>query len=499
MNKFRFIAAVIGVVSIIMTVLVSWISQTFGDNIYFEQIVWHLQESPIGGIDKSYIQHAFYCILYITLLGIAWIIILYPRKIINRLRRVAVFRKVSSQQPSMSHAYVMALFCISSVYFVVICIFWNQRFHISEYVVTEIHKIFHDDRDKQVNDELHAEYSVPARKDISFEKKRSIVIVLAESMETSFNDPRLEEPLMPNMKSLQSVSQYAHNFVPVYGTGWTMASVTGWFFGLPLRLPNGIDGNRYISKKGFLPGAESIFDILKDNGYELVLILGSDSRFSGQNILFSGHCGFTILDKEYFIRHGWSVEEYQGTGWGFSDAFIFERALEELKKLQAAGKPFVLFIETIDTHSPEGFCPPERRKYGDIRDAIRELDRNLAEFSQEIWNDDLIYIVLGDHFFMGSPDFLSRLDERRLFNLFHGDVSEIPAQKKDGRVSALDMAPTLLQAAGARWQDDQFGLGVSLFSGRPSLLEQYGASKFNGILSGWSPFYSTLYERKADE
>lgn len=499
MNNVRLAAAVIGVVSIIMTVLASWISQTFGDSVYFEQIVWHVLESPIAGIDKYYIPHAFYCLLHITLLSICWIILLYPRKIIHCLRRVSFFRKVFPQQAPVGHTYVMAFFCISSVYFFGICGFWNQKFHISQYVAAEASKMLHKDRDKNIKDALQAEYSVPARKDISFEKKRSMVIVLAESMETSFNDPRLAEPLMPNMGSLQAASQYTDNVIQVYGTNWTMAAVTGWFFGLPLRLPNGIAGNRYISKKGFLPGAESIFDILKDNGYELVLMLGSDSRYSGQDILFPGHGGFTILDKEYFIRRGWSVEEYQGTGWGFSDAFIFERALEELRKLQAAGNPFVLFIETIDTHAPEGFCPPERRTYGDIRDAIRELDRNLAEFSREVWDDDLIYIVLGDHFFMGSPDFLSGLEKRRLFTLFHGDVPGIPAKKKEGLVSALDMAPTLLQAAGARWGDDQFGLGISLFSERPTLLEHYGAAKFNGILSAWSPFYATLYERTANE
>ena len=92
---------------------------------------------------------------------------------------------------------------------------------------------------------------------------------------------------------------------------------------------------------------------------------------------------------------------------------------------------------------------------------------------------------------------MSRLKERRIFNLFHGDLPPVPEKKRDGYFSALDMAPTLLQAAGARWRNDQFGLGISLFSDRPTLLEQYGPEKLDEILSGWSPFYRTLYERKA--
>ena len=61
------------------------------------------------------------------------------------------------------------------------------------------------------------------------------------------------------------------------------------------------------------------------------------------------------------------------------------------------------------------------------------------------------------------------------------------------------MAPTLLHAAGARWDSDQFGLGISLFSNQSTLLERYGPEEFNKILGSWSPLYSTFYERKTNE
>lgn len=479
MKKIRFLACVFGIASIVICMVVLWIVYAFGDNIYFEQILWHLLESPIDDFDKNYIQRGLKYILFTAFFCSVWTFILYSKRI---------------SLISRNNKYITVLFVLSVGCFLGLNIFIDRRFHVYEYLSADNTR-----GSDSATDELKENYFIPERKDIVFSRKESIVLLLVESMETSYNDPLLKQRLMPNMEKRKSESKYADKYTTVYGTGWTVASITGWFFGLPLKMPNGIDGNRYLSKKGFLPGAESIFDILGENGYELVLVMGSSSRFSGIDILFSGHGRFVIRDKNYFLQQGWSLEEHGGTGWGFSDGFVLARAWEEYQKLRAAGKPFVLFVETLDTHSPGGFCPPERRTYNDIRDAIVELDRNLEAFSRKIWNDDVIYVVLGDHFFMGNPDFMKALKTRYIFNLFHGDLPPIPEKKRAEYISALDMAPTLLQAAGARWGNDQFGLGISLFSARPSLLEHYGPQRFNELLGRWSPFYSTLYEKKTHE
>ncbi len=368
---------------------------------------------------------------------------------------------------------------------------FDKKFHVYEYMTRSYGITENDDTIKKL-------YSVPTLGDVHFKNKKNMVLLLAESMENSFTDPALQQVLMPNMKRFQEMAIYNDAMINIYGTGWTIASLTGWFFGLPLKLPHGINGNSYISKRGFLPGALSIFDILQKNGYELVLIMGTDKRFSGMDILFSGHGSFRILDKNYFIEMGWSLQEY-GTQWGFSDAFVLDRAYEEYHKLKNSNSPFVLLIETIDTHVPEGFCPAEKKKYHDIRDAIIEADANIAAFSEKIWKDDVVYIVAGDHFFMSSPEFLSPVKTRTIFNLFHGDIPPVPNRKRHEHFSALDMAPTLLHAVGARWKTDQFGLGISLFSDQPTFLESYGPEKMNKILSSWSKFYATFYEEKIHE
>ncbi len=259
--------------------------------------------------------------------------------------------------------------------------------------------------------------------------------------------------------------------------------MTGWHFGLPLKLPSFIDGNQYHSQRGFLPGAQSIFEILEKNGYTLVMVLGSDSNFSGKRTLFTTHGKFRVLDKQFWQMQGWSLEEHGGTGWGYSDEFVLKRAFEEYKKLKKNNKPFVLFVETVDTHAPEGFVPKSKIKFNDIRDPFAHVDELLDNFANQIKNfesTNTTLAIIGDHLYMGSPSFLPDFSKRRLFNLFWSpNIKNGLRLSEDKNISALDIAPTLLELAGGRWENHQYGLGVSIFSSEPNLLEQHGLEVLN--------------------
>ena len=289
-------------------------------------------------------------------------------------------------------------------------------------------------------------YFVPNEKEISFPFKRDLVIVLAESFETSFFDKNISREFIPagRMMKARSEGLFTDNMQQILGTGWTIASMTAWHFGLPLKLPSFVAGNNYFSKRGFFPGAKSIFDLLRENGYETVLVLGSDSNFSNKRSLFTEHGNFKIMDRQYWEQLGWKLEKYKGTDWRFNDKFVFERALEEYKRLKKQGRPFVLFVETVDTHAPRGWSPIKNIKYGEIRDAFSNLDHNIDEFLYNIKATDpnnTAIAVIGDHLFMGDKEYLSK-DERRIFNMFW--TSNIKAMKahQEKPISALDIAPT---------------------------------------------------------
>lgn len=126
---------------------------------------------------------------------------------------------------------------------------------------------------------------------------------MGESLESNFN---FTEPMSKELDKIEQKGESVTKFVNATGSSWTIGALTGWHFGLPLKIPVKYDNsfvpignlhNTYDSKRGFLPNAKSIFEILKANGYKTVLILGSDSNFSGMKKLFSMHGHFEILDK----------------------------------------------------------------------------------------------------------------------------------------------------------------------------------------------------------
>lgn len=88
-------------------------------------------------------------------------------------------------------------------------------------------------------------YFVPSEKEITFPFKRDLVIVLAESFETSFFDKNISSESIPDGRMMRARSEglFTNNMQQIRGTGWTIASMTAWHFGLPLKLPSFVEGN----------------------------------------------------------------------------------------------------------------------------------------------------------------------------------------------------------------------------------------------------------------
>lgn len=470
MYRSKLISFVLLTLSMATLFTMHWVKQIFGE-VTYEQLVWHIINfDSLHGFDRNFLRNALTYIVKFTIYSSAIaIFIKYIDRIINRLFGYS------------QHKVRIRLVLVSSIFFI------YSFFYAIQHL--DINTVKYNDKDF-----IAENYYIP--ENIIFSEKKNLIIVLVESLENSFGADFHDISYIKQLEKLRDAAAHTPYMLQVTGTQWTIAAITAWHFGLPLKTPHNINGNRYIARSGFLPHATSIFDILHKNGYNLKLLLGSGKHFSGQHILFSGHGNFEILDKDYFLSQGYDLKKHQGTGWGYRDAFIFDRAIEEYLQLKKEKKPFVLFVETIDTHFPDGFCPEERKKFFDIRDAIIEADRNIDIFLNKInhhTDEKDIIIVLGDHQFMGMPDFMSNIQQRYIYNMFYGSVPVLPEQKKNAVISALDIAPTLLQCAGARWENGRFGLGVSLFSEELSLVEQYSPETFNELLGRPSKKYESFY------
>lgn len=458
----------------------------FGD-VALDQMLWHVKNAELlaqGHTDELKILR--YVLTAIFYMALCCALFLYDKKIAALLR--AGLGKLVSRAPSLSgilRALHVGEFCLCALSLAYLGHFAPEVWRMAKMQLYP----------ESVEDTsfIADNYAVPGLRDVTFPQGRNnLVCLLVESLEDSF------EAYIPRLEELRTLGVSTRNMQAVQGVNWTIAAQTAWHFGLPLKTPLGINRNRYISKTGFLPHAVSIFDVLAAHGYKCVLVMGTDSVFGGANLLFTRHGGFEVRDMRWFEAQGHDLAVNQGTEWGLSDSFVLARAFEAYRELVQQPQPFALFVATMDTHSPTGFAPPDEREFGDIRDAIRAADKNVSAFVREVLavpagHDRLALAVIGDHEYMGEPDFLKAVPQRRIYNFFAGNIPAVPQGKLDAPLSGLDIAPTLLQMAGARWGNDRFGLGVSFFSAEPGLLQKIGKKELDEALAGKSRFYEKFY------
>lgn len=493
MNKIKLFSFIAGSLAIIILCTTWYVLSNFGE-ISIAQIVFNLG-LPITGADAHYIASALKFLVVCLLFLVLYYLLVYRMSLFIKVIKVVCqffcgneknFLIYNSRKRKVFVLIFSYFFLFVSILFSFIKLHFVDLFIVSEIVEDDF--VFNN-------------YFVPRSEDIKFEIKNSIIVILAESMENTFSNKNGGGSLTPHLDQFKSESQYSVNMSQVFGTGWTIAALCSWSFGVPLKLPKFVEGNSYISKKGFLPSAKSIFDILYENDYSCVLIMGSDSRFSGMDKLFKSHGNFSILDKQYWLDKNWKLKDYQGTQWGFSDKFVLERALEVYQKLKKTEKNFILLVQTIDTHGPNGYCPTKHKKFNDVRDSFLEADLQLGNFIslfKKLKSENEILAIIGDHNFMGPLPFKGQDVHRTLYNAFYGNVPFVSDSKRKQSMTAVDVAPTLLHSAGAKWNNNKFGLGISLFAEEQSLSEQFGAKQFNDNLKIYSEFYSKFFDKNGD-
>ena len=125
---------------------------------------------------------------------------------------------------------------------------------------------------------------------------------------TDANGKAVEEPVSGsdytkhsyNIKSVKVENSRGIELPSTGGEGTmmliTIGSMVAQTAGIPLKTPTE-DVNKYGSEgEPFLPGATTLTDILRKNGYYQALMVGSDVRFGGRKVYFEQHGMDEILD-----------------------------------------------------------------------------------------------------------------------------------------------------------------------------------------------------------
>lgn len=468
-----------------------------------------------GGVDNSIFFEAFSILIYCLIFSVAcfFSIFICGRNFNKEIsfssdsnNLVCISNNNARIKIKINIDLIYLVIGIFSIIFSIIQVY--KDLHVSEYL-----RFIEKRNEKPFDSDFYrSEYISPEYENILFpDKKKNIIIILMESMESSFADTKsdglLQKNLIPNLTKLAeqninfSETLKTGGGIDLSGTGWTVASMTAKFAGLPFNMT---DNQGNTGRFFFLPGAVTLTDILAYNGYNQRFIFGSDKRFAGRDALLETHGNVEIHDKAWYKKNGMLPEDYN-VFWGFEDEKLYDYAKIELTKMSELNQPFMFGLLTIDTHNPTGYlcniCPNSEDM--PIKNAILCADNQIGNFinwcKKQNWYDETIIVIMGDHLFMDTEATtpFSGNDQkafRRWINVFiNADKTNmVNAVIKNRFFSSVDMFPTILAAAGCKIKGDRLGFGVNLFSQEKTLRERFSMDYINSEIMANSIQYRNM-------
>lgn len=350
------------------------------------------------------------------------------------------------------------------------------------------------------------EYVASENVKITFpEEKRNLIYIFLEATETTVASkesggswnysiiPGLEELALENINF--SHTEQLGGAVPVAGTGWTIAGMLAQTSGVPLKVS--IDINSYSGYSSFLPGVYSLGDILKQEGYNLKLMVGSDATFGGRRDYFTSHGNYEIFDLYTAIDEG-KMKAEDEVWWGYEDTDLFQWAKDEILEMAKEDEPFNFIMLTADTHFYDGYLSEYAEleyptRYENVFAYTSKLVSEFVEWIQEQdFYENTTIVIVGDHMGMQTDFYGPNVEDgytRTVFNTFIN--SAIPeTNSKNRQFCTLDIFPTVLASMGVKIEGERLGLGTNLFSGEKTLIEKYGYDYVNTELSKNSDYYN---------
>ncbi len=332
-------------------------------------------------------------------------------------------------------------------------------------------------------------FSEPKEAEIHFEKKKNLIILHLESLETTFkNKAFFGENLLTDLQSIEMNGVQFSNFQDGYATDWTQGSVMALFTGMPTKYHHLV--NKIGRKMHFFKGYYSLGKILKDNGYYMLSIQGSEGNFGGMTEFLRDNAFDEFIDEDTIGRY-YPQFEKKGS-WGYTDDNVFEVAKDKIEELEER-QPYFLYVQTVDTHV--GYTP-EIEKYPHIENTyyniIRHTVAHLADFLKWLQSRpdyaNTVVVIAGDHLRMGG-DFPMPA-KRSIYNLF---LNAKKPQNTDRVFTQVDMFPSVVEAMGGTIKNHRLGIGTSIFSSEKTFAELYSAEYLEKTLEKRNNLYERIF------
>ena len=355
---------------------------------------------------------------------------------------------------------------------------------------------------------IEENYANPKRVRLTFpEKKRNLIYIFLESLETTFAETEAGGPITDNfMPELTALAEENINFSndndlggPMTSTGatWTAAAMVTQTSGMIVQVPLGAEN--YGGDNPYMPGVVSIGEILEKQGYSNTLLVGSNADFADRDDYFRDHGNYNIIDTESLKAEGRLEEDYR-VWWGFEDEKLFAYAKEELTRLAASDQPFNFTLLTCDTHFPDGYVCPlcgedyEAQYPNVVRCSSRQVTAFVEWVKEQPFYENTTIVLCGDHLTM-DPDYMQDVNEnytRTVYNCILNSAVA-PVKEKSRLFGTYDMFPTTLAAMGVTIKGDRLGLGTNLFSSLPTITEKYGYETVEEAFNQSSDYYKKTF------
>jgi len=278
----------------------------------------------------------------------------------------------------------------------------------------------------------------------------NVVVILMESMSASLMATFGNEGgLTPTLDSLYETSLA---FTRCYSAGiHTNHGITASLYSFPALM------KRNLMKGTVTPRREGLPTVLKERGYKNYFFLTHEAQYDNMKafLLTNGY-------DRVFAQEDYPAEA-RVNAFGVNDEFLFDYALKTLRQLPPY-TPFHATLLTVSNHPPYVVPDDFKARSSEKEQQIVEYaDRCVGEFlkraKEEVWFDNTIFVLVGDHGKLVGTD-ASALPES--YNhvpliIFGKGVSPM---RYDQLASQVDIMPTVLGLLGGEYVMDGFGVDL---------------------------------------
>ena len=488
LNLFVFSAVFIGIALLFAS---TWLKKTFEIE-HFSQIVFHLK-FPVANAGGSGLVHDFFLKSILPATFIA-LLITFSRQTWAVL--VFLFRPMLCffQKHASGTRLVLAVVMLGLSVNIVV-----NKWEIKDY--------FKEQKNISTFYETHYKpFDFAALE--GFKPFQNLIVIFVEGLPSALSHHDPYAPLGDVAPKIGELATRHINFSTnskmgglqqMLGTGWTVAGIAAYLCGVPLNVPP----NDAFKPEYFLNGATCVPDVLHKLGYTQAYLSGTPQKL-GAAELFQAH-NVKLLDLQYLqeqkiVPNPLPKAMTSVTSWSLSDRETFKLAKKKIQGFEKAGKPFALYISTIDTHGENlavgtHSCPEMPRS---LLDFYKCEDLLIADFVDFVEKSELgkntSIVILGDHLPHGGL-FQKRVVEYGIFNAFINTPFEKNVDKEKSKyrfVTHFDMAPVLLESVGIK--SETFGLGRNPFYHQSLLESPFDKNTLNNEIRRGNKMYDSFWQ-----